>query len=671
MKKIQKLFHPAIALMNRLKYPQKFSLICSIFIIPLSLLMYLLLTEINNGKDFVDKELLGTAYFKHLNQLWVNIPRIQLLTNSSSNTKEQEIKQIKFEIDSNFRNLETLVRERGAIVESRDQYLLPIIEKTWRELQDNKDIMSLETKNQKYDYIINKFEKLRSEIHNHSNLILDSQIDSYYLIDSLLVKVPKIQILLADIKLLAQKISHNKRATLEERTQLIIKLGFLEDCIEDLTESMQLAFEHNYTTNINTKLKVTLISFQKDIKQLTDLIEILILQDEITNIDVIFANAEQALNKSVKLFNQGIPELKILLQNRSNHLVKKEKFVYILILIILIIVVYLLIGFYLGVMQTVERLSTASDLMIQGDLTEAISLDNRDELAEVVKSFNNIGIALVQSSNKVTHLNEQLKSENIRMKAELDLTRAIQQMILPKEYELAEIPDLDISGLMQPVSEVGGDYYDVIYHNGKVKIGIGDVTGHGLESGVLMIMVQTAVRTLLENNETNPKNFLNTLNRTIYKNLKRMKSDKNLTLSLLDYQDGKLRICGQHEEMIVVRQGNLVERIDTMDLGFPIGLEANIADFIAYTDVQLNLGDVVVLYTDGATEAEDIHRAQYGLERLTKIVKQNWQLSAKEIKRALLFDVRLHIGEQEVFDDITLVVLKQKRELISSPSEYQ
>ncbi|HBB31884.1 MAG TPA: serine/threonine protein phosphatase, partial [Cyanobacteria bacterium UBA9273] len=74
----------------------------------------------------------------------------------------------------------------------------------------------------------------------------------------------------------------------------------------------------------------------------------------------------------------------------------------------------------------------------------------------------------------------------------------------------------EIAGFMEPASEVGGDYYDVLYHNGTVKIGIGDVTGHGLESGVLMLMVQTAVRTLLEVNETDSKKFLDVLNRTIY-----------------------------------------------------------------------------------------------------------------------------------------------------------
>jgi len=103
-----------------------------------------------------------------------------------------------------------------------------------------------------------------------------------------------------------------------------------------------------------------------------------------------------------------------------------------------------------------------------------------------------------------------------------------------------------------------------------------------------------------------------------------------------------------------------VELVDTIDLGFPIGLDDDIADFIDQTTVQLESGDGVVLYTDGITEAENTSGEQYGLERLCEIVSQHWSQSAEEIKEAVIADVRQHIGEHEMYDDITLVVLKQK-----------
>ncbi|HBK97907.1 MAG TPA: hypothetical protein DD001_11605 [Microcoleaceae bacterium UBA10368] len=174
-----------------------------------------------------------------------------------------------------------------------------------------------------------------------------------------------------------------------------------------------------------------------------------------------------------------------------------------------------------------------------------------------------------------------------------------------------------------------------------------------------MIMVQTAVRTLLAYNEPDLVRFLSAVNRAIYDNMQRMKCDKNASLALLDSQEGMLKLSGQHEEMIVVRCNGSVERFDRIDLGFPIGLDVDITEFVAET-VQLYTGDVVVLYTDGITEAENIDQVLYGLERLIEVIQINWQRTASEIRYAVIDDVRSHMGAQKVFDDITLLLLKQK-----------
>ncbi|NJK41509.1 MAG: PP2C family protein-serine/threonine phosphatase, partial [Acaryochloridaceae cyanobacterium SU_2_1] len=197
--------------------------------------------------------------------------------------------------------------------------------------------------------------------------------------------------------------------------------------------------------------------------------------------------------------------------------------------------------------------------------------------------------------------------------------------------------------------------------NGHFLAGaIGDVTGHGLESGILMVMIQTAIRTLKEVKEISPDRFLDIINRTIYQNVQRMDSMKNLTLSILNYADQQLSITGQHEEVIVMRANGQIERIDTLDLGFPIGLVDQIDEFIGHVCVQLNRGDGVVLYTDGITEASDMDNKLYGLDQLCQVLGQNWHHSVDTVKQAVIDDLRRHVGTQQVFDDITLVVIKQR-----------
>ena len=139
-----------------------------------------------------------------------------------------------------------------------------------------------------------------------------------------------------------------------------------------------------------------------------------------------------------------------------------------------------------------------------------------------------------------------------------------------------------------------------------------------------------------------------------------MDSEKNLTLAILNYSDGWMSISGQHEEILIVRANCTVESIDTVDLGMPIGLDDNITAFINYVSVKLQPGDGVVLYTDGIPEAYNLHRKQYGMPRLRQIIAQNWKGTAEDVKRAIINDVKGGIGNQKVFDDITLLVLKQQ-----------
>ncbi len=288
----------------------------------------------------------------------------------------------------------------------------------------------------------------------------------------------------------------------------------------------------------------------------------------------------------------------------------------------------------------------------------------RDELGQIVGSLD----ALMQAFQRGLHQRDQARDENTRLGAELDVSRRIQEILLPSQAELDAIEGLEIATYMEPASEVGGDYYDVLAHAGGVRIGIGDVTGHGLESGVVMLMTQSAVRTMLTSEETDIVRVMEVLNSTIYNNVQRMGCGKNLTLALLDYHPtaegaaarGRLRVSGQHESVIVARASGAIEVIDTDELGFPIGLVEQMSEFVAEIVLDLDTDDIVVLYTDGITEAADPDDRLYGLERLVEVVTAHRRDSAEALKCAIVDDVKRHIGTQKLYDDLTLVILRQK-----------
>ncbi|WP_183929605.1 SpoIIE family protein phosphatase [Rhizobium mongolense] len=326
----------------------------------------------------------------------------------------------------------------------------------------------------------------------------------------------------------------------------------------------------------------------------------------------------------------------------------------------------------------ISALAGAAKRIQAKDYSVRVDIPTKDEVGEAGLAFNRMAEEisfhtenlenLVAERTKeievakeeISILNGQLTSENLRLGAELDVARQIQLMVLPRAKELAAIEQLEIAAYMRPADEVGGDYYDILQNGDHLKIGIGDVTGHGLESGVLMLMVQSVARALQEAGETNPSRFLSYLNRTIYKNIERTKTDKHVTLSFLDYDGERLTISGQHEDLIVIRHTGVVERIDTSDLGLPVGLESDISSFIDTREIPFHKDDLIVLHTDGVTEAENPEGELFGIERLCENARRLHGRTAEQVMNGILESLMAYIGTQKIHDDITLVVVRHR-----------
>lgn len=264
------------------------------------------------------------------------------------------------------------------------------------------------------------------------------------------------------------------------------------------------------------------------------------------------------------------------------------------------------------------------------------------------------------SNKKLEVYAERLRDESLRLQAEVNIARKIQTMVLPSAEEIGAVDSLEISCMMITADEVGGDYYDIIKVDDTVTIGIGDVTGHGLSSGIIMLMAETVIRTLAEMKVHDPAHFINVVNRVLYSNIKRIHEDRNMTLALISYRDGRCVVTGQHESIIVVRSSGLIDVYDTMDLGFYVGLMPDISAQVGQMEIRLNPGDLMVLYSDGITEAENPSGEQFGLDNIGKSVKRYAELPTDKILGKFMRDLYNFMGETVIQDDISLVVIRQK-----------
>jgi serine phosphatase RsbU (regulator of sigma subunit) len=245
--------------------------------------------------------------------------------------------------------------------------------------------------------------------------------------------------------------------------------------------------------------------------------------------------------------------------------------------------------------------------------------------------------------------------ENARLKHELEIGGRIQTCIVPARID---VPGLEVAARMLPASEVGGDYYDLFPVEGGAWIGIGDVAGHGLTSGLVMLMLQSAFSAAARMQpDAPPSAILLAVNAVLFENIRhRLRRDEHVTLSLLRYHEsGRVVFAGAHEELIVLRaRTGRCELVETP--GTWVGARRDIGRFTVDTEMVLAEGDVLVLYTDGVTEAMDAEHRQFGLERLTAVVA-GAALAKVEAIRDRIFDaVERWTARRD--DDLTVVVLR-------------
>jgi serine phosphatase RsbU (regulator of sigma subunit) len=205
---------------------------------------------------------------------------------------------------------------------------------------------------------------------------------------------------------------------------------------------------------------------------------------------------------------------------------------------------------------------------------------------------------------QVAERTEELRRTLAELWSEMDLARKIQTVLLPNETRFR---DYEVSAMMLPASTVGGDYYDIIRTDGADWVLIGDVSGHGVTAGLTMMMIQTAIRTVVLSAadgaaKLTPAQVLSKVNAAVRSNLQKVSEDHYMTITGLQLEGSSIRYSGLHQDILVYRAGaRAVERVETR--GMWIGPVDDIRPLLRDDTLELGNGDIVLLFTDGITEA--------------------------------------------------------------------
>jgi serine phosphatase RsbU (regulator of sigma subunit) len=238
--------------------------------------------------------------------------------------------------------------------------------------------------------------------------------------------------------------------------------------------------------------------------------------------------------------------------------------------------------------------------------------------------------------------------------SEMAVAKRIQTSLLPR---VKELDGWKVAATMVPAEEIGGDYYDVIQNpNGELWAAIGDVSGHGVESGLIMMMTQTSIATAAEQGGRAPSEVLGQVNRVVNENIVRLGVDRYVTVTAMVVRGDTLTFAGKHQDMLIWRADEKrVEIVPTQGtwLGMVVDLQHELVD----QQVRLGPGDTLLLCTDGVTEATDSFGHMYGQERLAQALAQYSHLEVEEIVSRIVGDVKARMATQT--DDLTLVAIRR------------
>ena len=286
----------------------------------------------------------------------------------------------------------------------------------------------------------------------------------------------------------------------------------------------------------------------------------------------------------------------------------------------------------------------------------------RGALNGYISANNEIGIMADAFETMIGELEiaKQHLRDKERLQREMELARHIQTALLP-EHVANLHPDFDIAAIMIPAEEVGGDYYDLTFDKeGNLWFGIGDVSGHGVTPGLIMMMAQTIHVTITTNFHVTPREVVIMANKVLYKNLhERLKADHFMTFTTLKYLGGgHFQYAGEHLDLIVHRRAQHVcETLKTE--GCWLNFLPDISEYACDAEFDMELGDTLFLYSDGLTEAQSPDAKIFGDARFIESITRHADAAdVTEIRQAILDDV-LAWANQRRDDDMTLMVIRR------------
>ncbi len=322
-----------------------------------------------------------------------------------------------------------------------------------------------------------------------------------------------------------------------------------------------------------------------------------------------------------------------------------------IILFLILLMIVIALAWYLSriIARPVDLLKKAAVAIGHGDLEHRVTISTGDEFEDLAHSFNTMSADLRKSIDDL----QKTPAEKERYAKEMEIAKEIQDTILPES--IPSIPGFEICATTIPAMEIGGDLYDFIpMTNGRWGFVIADVSGKGVSAALYMALCRTLIRVCGIAQER-PGDAIREANRLIYED---GRSSMFITVfyGVLDPRQRSFTYVNPVHNPPLPFRGKPPVACMMSGKGIALGVidEVNLSP----ETLLVERGDLIVLYTDGVTEAFNEQEKFFGEERLIASISRNLNLTVHEIATGLINDIRGFSGTEPQSDDITLILIR-------------
>lgn len=429
--------------MNRFKYTWKFLFISFFFIMPLFVAVYSLISSLNHDIQFAEKERLGVQYIISVKEFLQDVQQHRGMMSAYLNGDESfaaKIADKQREISANEEVINIVDVEIGAQLKTTNK---------WSEIKRQWSVVRAMTEQgtplqsfQLHTELAKQIILLISHAGDTSNLILDPDLDTYYLMDSFLNRIPFISEWLGEARAFGLTLTPDEHISGVDKRFLSNLVAFSQYDFNKMEVGMDVAFSFN--PSLQQSLQAHFDKVGNSVKSFIEFVESNIIDSDEYNINSVeyYNAATKTIDDVLSLHDSVSPNLDKLLKVRIDKFKLQKNIILAVILLMLVLVSYLFAGFYINMKNTIFSLQWITGRMLKGETGEEdikFEIKSRDELAKIVESFNLIAKELSSSNVKLKSDIEKRIVVEDKLKARTEELQRINDFMVGRELKMAEL----------------------------------------------------------------------------------------------------------------------------------------------------------------------------------------------------------------------------------------